>query len=53
MKLVGKRTYVGIIVIISLAFCQRFLGIVIPQEVWLVLFGLVIASLRAAVEAKK
>ena len=49
MQLVGRRTYAVGIFIIILAVCQRFLGVQVPQEVWLSLFGLGLISLRAAV----
>ena len=49
MQLVGNRTYAVCVVIIALAACQRFLGLAVPQELWIVLFGLVGIAMRAAV----
>lgn len=52
MKLVGRRTYAACLVVIALAAAQKFLGLDVPQEVWIALFGLVVMALRAAIEAK-
>ena len=49
MQLVGRRTYAVCVVIIALAACQKFLGLPIPQEVFIALFGLVAITMRAAV----
>ena len=49
MNLVGRRTYAVCVVIIALAACQKFLGIAVPNEVWIALFGLVAITMRAAV----
>ena len=49
MQLVGRRTYAVCSVIIALAGCQRFLGISVPGELWVALFGLVAITMRAAV----
>jgi hypothetical protein len=46
MRIIGNRTYSVCAVIIVLAFCQKFLGVRVPDEVWLALFGLAIAFLR-------
>ena len=40
MNLVGRRTYAVCVVIIALAACQKFLGIAVPNEVWIALFAL-------------
>ena len=52
MKLIGKKTYLVGGTIVTLALCQRFLGLVIPTEVWLALFALLGIALRAAIEGK-
>jgi len=44
----GYRTYLIISVIICMALMQKFLGIVIPNEVYIALFGLALVALRAA-----
>lgn len=43
----GYRTFLAVGVIIVLAMLQWKAHLVIPQEVWLILFGIVAACLRA------
>ena len=45
----GRKTYIACAAIIALALCQKYLGVQIPQEIWLALFGLVIIALRSAI----
>jgi hypothetical protein len=49
MTLVGKRTYLACSVIILLAAAQKFLGLAVPVEVWIGLFGVTIALLRSGI----
>ena len=44
----GYRTFLAVGVIIVLAILQWKAHLVIPQEVWLILFGIVAACLRAS-----
>ena len=47
MQLVGRRTYAVCITIMALALCQKFLGIPVPNEIFVALFGLAVCFLRA------
>lgn len=47
MRIKGNRTYAVVGVIVVLAMCQKFLGLQIPNEFWVALFGLAIAFLRS------
>jgi hypothetical protein len=50
MTLTGKRTYMAASVIILLALCQKFLGLQVPSEIWIGLFALLAAFLRAGLD---
>lgn len=47
MNIKGNRTYAVVAVILVLALCQKFLSLHVPNEVWIGLFGLALAFLRA------
>lgn len=49
MQLVGRRTYAVCIVIAALAAVQKFFDVKIPPEIFLGLFALAVATLRASV----
>lgn len=51
MHLKGNRTFGICAVIALLALCQYFLKLSVPQEVWMSLFAIAIAALRAGLNS--
>ena len=48
----GNRTFAVCAVIVILALCQKYLGLIIPQETWIAVFGVAIACLRAGIKER-
>jgi hypothetical protein len=48
-QLKGRKTYIVCAVIVCLAACQKAFALKVPDEVWIGVFGLGLAALRAAV----
>ena len=47
IKIKGYRTYTVLAAIAVLAFCQRFLALEIPKEVWMAMFAAALGFMRA------